>query len=43
MEVGGTQAYFGFPAEATAAEGEMLIATLGRIVEESLDMARPSP
>lgn len=43
MEVGGTQAYFGFPAEATAAEGEMLIETLGRIVEESLDMARPSP
>jgi creatinine amidohydrolase len=34
-EAGGTQAYFGDPAKATAAEGNQLIETLGAIIVES--------
>ena len=38
---GGADAYFGFPAEATAAEGRAIIESLGRIVEESVLEALP--
>jgi creatinine amidohydrolase len=33
---GGAGAYFGFPAEATAEEGQEMIATLGQILEEAV-------
>src|SRR5881397_3867588 len=33
---GGADAYFGFPAEADAEEGQEMIATLGRILEEAV-------
>lgn len=33
---GGADAYFGFPAEATAGEGRAVIETLGQILEESV-------
>jgi creatinine amidohydrolase len=33
---GGPDAYFGFPAEATAEEGRAIIATLGAILEEAV-------
>jgi creatinine amidohydrolase len=36
LEAGGPQAYFGFPAEATAEEGREIIERLGRIVEEAV-------
>jgi creatinine amidohydrolase len=36
MEAGGSDAYFGFPAEATAAEGRQIIDTLGAILEEAV-------
>lgn len=35
-EAGGPRAYFGWPAEATAAEGEATIATLGDILAEAV-------
>jgi creatinine amidohydrolase len=35
-EAGGPRAYFGFPAEATAAEGWATIETLGMILEEAV-------
>ena len=35
-EAGGPEAYFGFPAEATAEEGEATIATLGGILEDAV-------
>lgn len=35
-EAGGPDAYFGYPAEATADEGERTIATLGQILEEAV-------
>ena len=35
-EAGGPRAYFGWPAEATADEGEATIETLGRILEEAV-------
>lgn len=33
---GGTDAYFGFPAEATADEGRQIVETLGAILEEAV-------
>jgi creatinine amidohydrolase len=36
LDAGGPQAYFGFPAEATADEGREIIERLGRIVEEAV-------
>ena len=33
---GGAEAYFGFPAEATADEGRQIVATLGAILEEAV-------
>jgi creatinine amidohydrolase len=35
-EAGGANAYFGFPAEATAAEGREIIAMLGEILESAV-------
>jgi creatinine amidohydrolase len=35
-EAGGPDAYFGFPAEATADEGRAIVATLGAILEEAV-------
>jgi creatinine amidohydrolase len=35
-EAGGPDAYFGFPAEATADEGRAILATLGEILEEAV-------
>ncbi len=35
-EAGGPEAYFGYPARATAQEGEETIATLGEILEEAV-------
>jgi creatinine amidohydrolase len=35
-EAGGRDAYFGFPAEATAEEGRQIIETLGTILEEAV-------
>jgi creatinine amidohydrolase len=35
-EAGGPEAYFGFPAEATAQEGRTIIATLGAILDEAV-------
>jgi creatinine amidohydrolase len=35
-EAGGADAYFGFPAEATADEGRQIIETLGAILEEAV-------
>jgi len=35
-DAGGADAYFGFPAEATAEEGLEIIETLGKILEESV-------
>lgn len=35
-EAGGSAAYFGFPAEATAEEGRQIIDTLGAILEEAV-------
>jgi creatinine amidohydrolase len=35
-DAGGADAYFGFPAEATAEEGREIIETLGKILEESV-------
>jgi len=39
-EAGGPDAYFGDPAEATAAEGERTVDTLGAILEEAVLAAR---
>ena len=39
-EAGGPDAYFGHPAEASAAEGEATIDTLGAILEEAVMAAR---
>jgi creatinine amidohydrolase len=36
-EAGGPRAYFGWPADATAAEGSRLIATLGGILAEAIE------
>ena len=38
-EAGGPRAYFGRPAEATAAEGRATVATLGAILTESVEQA----
>ncbi len=38
-EAGGPRAYFGWPAEATAAEGAATIATLGEILAEAVGVA----
>jgi creatinine amidohydrolase len=35
-DAGGADAYFGFPAEATAEEGRQIVETLGRILEEAV-------
>lgn len=35
-QAGGPEAYFGFPAEATAEEGRQIIETLGAILEQSV-------
>ena len=35
-EAGGAQAYFGFPADATAEEGRDIVATLGTILDEAV-------
>jgi creatinine amidohydrolase len=35
-EAGGADAYFGFPADATAEEGRDIVATLGAILEEAV-------
>lgn len=35
-EAGGPQAYFGWPADASAAEGREIVAALGRVVEEAV-------
>ena len=35
-QAGGADAYFGFPAEATAEEGRQIVATLGTILEEAV-------
>jgi creatinine amidohydrolase len=35
-DAGGAEAYFGFPAEATAEEGREIIETLGKILEEAV-------
>jgi len=42
VEAGGPRAYFGYPSEATAAEGVATIAALGAILEESvmIELAR---
>ena len=42
VEAGGPRAYFGYPGEATAAEGVATIAVLGAILEESvmIELAR---
>lgn len=42
-EAGGPRAYFGWPAEATAAEGEATIATLGDILAEAVAGALAKP
>ena len=42
-EAGGTMAYFGNPAIATAEEGNRLIETLGAIIVESYLEARGAP
>ncbi len=43
-EAGGTDAYFGDPAAATAAEGERTIAALGEILEEAvIELIRSQP
>lgn len=39
-EAGGAEAYFGYPAEASVAEGEETIAVLGSILEEAVLDAR---
>ena len=36
LEAGGADAYFGYPAEATAEEGAQTIAMLGRILEDAV-------
>jgi creatinine amidohydrolase len=38
-EAGGPEAYFGFPAEATAEEGRAIVETLGAILAEAVDEA----
>lgn len=38
-DAGGPDAYFGWPAEATAAEGRATVATLGRLLGEAVDSA----
>lgn len=40
VEAGGTRAYFGAPAEGSAAEGRVLYAELGRILAEAVEAAR---
>ena len=40
VEAGGPRAYFGHPADASAAEGESTIETLGAILEEAVLAAR---
>jgi creatinine amidohydrolase len=35
-DAGGSDAYFGFPAEATADEGRQIVAALGAIIEEAV-------
>jgi creatinine amidohydrolase len=35
-QAGGPEAYFGFPAEASAEEGRQIIGTLGAILEQSV-------
>ena len=35
-EAGGPRAYFGWPAEATAAEGRATLETLGEILDEAV-------
>jgi len=41
-DAGGDEAYFGYPAEATAEEGREIVAALGRILEESvMDVLTP--
>jgi creatinine amidohydrolase len=43
-QAGGKDAYFGFPAEATAAEGRQIIETLGMILESAvMDAMAPRP
>lgn len=41
-EAGGPDAYFGWPADASAAEGEATVETLGAILEEAVMAARES-
>ncbi len=42
-DAGGTDAYFGFPAEASADEGRQIVETLGRILEEAVLEALAEP
>ena len=42
-EAGGADAYFGFPAEATADEGRQIVETLGAILEEAVLEAVEEP
>jgi creatinine amidohydrolase len=42
-EAGGPDAYFGFPADATAAEGREIIAVLGTILESAVIEAMAEP
>jgi creatinine amidohydrolase len=39
-DAGGPDAYFGYPAEATADEGRRIVETLGAILEEAVAEAR---
>ena len=41
-EAGGPDAYFGWPADASVAEGEATVETLGTILEEAVMAARES-
>ncbi len=42
-EAGGTRAYFGYPAEATAEEGHATIEMLGAILDEAIQAERDAP
>jgi creatinine amidohydrolase len=41
-QAGGPEAYFGFPAEATAEEGRAIVDTLGAILAEAVEEALPT-
>ncbi len=42
-EAGGTRAYFGYPAQATAEEGRATVEVLGAILDEAIQAERDAP